>query len=67
MFGLQPTHLVIIFVVALLIFGPERLPEIGRALGKTIGEFRSSTLEATKEVRREAETPAIEKKEPPPQ
>ncbi|MEW5721109.1 MAG: twin-arginine translocase TatA/TatE family subunit, partial [Chloroflexota bacterium] len=37
-FGLQPTHLLIIVVVALLIFGPSRLPEIGKAMGKTIRE-----------------------------
>jgi len=35
-FGLQPTHLIIIAVVALIIFGPSRLPEIGRAFGKTL-------------------------------
>ena len=47
MFGLQPTHLIIILVVALLIFGPSKLPEIGRALGKTIREFQSATKETT--------------------
>ncbi len=39
---LSPVHLVIILVVALLIFGPKRLPEIGSGLGKTIREFRKS-------------------------
>ncbi len=46
-FGLQPLHLLVILVVALLIFGPSRLPEIGRAMGKTIREFQSATKEAT--------------------
>lgn len=46
-FGLQPTHLIIIAVVALIIFGPSRLPEIGRAFGKTLKEFQSATKEAT--------------------
>jgi sec-independent protein translocase protein TatA len=39
-FRLQPIHLVLIVVIALLIFGPPRLPEISRRLGKTLGEFR---------------------------
>ncbi len=39
-FGLQPLHLIIIVVVALLIFGPSRLPEMGRGMGKMITEFR---------------------------
>ena len=46
-FGLQPTHLILVAVVALIIFGPSRLPEIGRSLGKTIKEFQSATKEAT--------------------
>ncbi len=46
-FGLQPTHLIIILVVALLIFGPSRLPEIGRSFGKMLKEFQSATKEAT--------------------
>ena len=66
MFGLQPTHLVIILVVALLIFGPSRLPEVGRALGKMINEFRSSTQEAAKAVQEEVTKPVTaEKKDPP--
>jgi len=34
--------LILIFVIALLIFGPNKLPEIGRAAGKTIQEFKKS-------------------------
>lgn len=58
MFGLQPTHVIIILVVALLIFGPSKLPEIGKAMGKTIREFQSGIKEAsqgfTDEVRTDA-------------
>ncbi len=62
-FGLQPTHLIIIAVVALIIFGPSRLPEIGRSLGKTLKEFQSATKEATQGftseiTKSEAPTPA---------
>ena len=42
MFGLGATELIIILVVALLIFGPGKLPEIGGALGKGIRDFRKS-------------------------
>ena len=42
MFGLQPLHLIVILVIALIIFGPSRLPEIGRAVGKSIREFRDA-------------------------
>jgi TatA/E family protein of Tat protein translocase len=47
MFGLQPTHLIIILVIALLVFGPSRLPDLGKALGKTIIEFRDATKQVT--------------------
>ncbi len=46
-FGLRPEHLIVIAIVALIIFGPSRLPEIGRAVGKTLKEFQSATREAT--------------------
>lgn len=39
----QPTHLVLILIVVLIIFGPGKLPEVGKAMGKTIREFRKST------------------------
>ncbi len=39
---LTPTHLIIVLVIALLLFGPKRLPEIGKGVGKTIQEFRRS-------------------------
>ena len=57
-FGLQPIHLVVIFVVALLIFGPKRLPEIGRGVGKAINEFRKGTQEMTESLREEISRPA---------
>jgi sec-independent protein translocase protein TatA len=39
---LQPTHMIILLVVALLFLGPKHLPEAGRALGQALKEFRSS-------------------------
>lgn len=40
---LQPTHLVLILIIALVAFGPSKLPELGGALGKSIREFKKST------------------------
>ncbi len=66
-------HLIIIFAVALMVFGPEKLPELARNLGKIMGEFRRATgelrstfeghmrdLEREAELRRtpESQTPA---------
>ncbi|HBQ96015.1 MAG: twin-arginine translocase TatA/TatE family subunit [Firmicutes bacterium] len=39
---LSPMHIIVLLVVALLIFGPKRLPEIGSGLGKSIREFKQS-------------------------
>ncbi|HEY1517529.1 MAG TPA: twin-arginine translocase TatA/TatE family subunit [Solirubrobacteraceae bacterium] len=39
---LQPTHLLLVLVVALLVLGPKRLPEAGRALGKGLRDFKSA-------------------------
>lgn len=50
MFGLGPTELVIILVIALIIFGPRRLPEMGAAIGKSIREFKKSTKEIADDV-----------------
>jgi len=39
---LQPTHLIILLVVALIFLGPKRLPDAGRALGQGLKEFKDS-------------------------
>ena len=36
-------HLIIVFIVALVVFGPEKLPELARNLGKIMGEFKRAT------------------------
>src|SRR5205823_2356524 len=38
----QPTHLILILIIVLIVFGPGKLPEIGSALGKSIREFRTT-------------------------
>ena len=46
----QPMHLLVIFGIALLVFGPRKLPELGKGLGESIRGFKSA-------MRAEEETP----------
>lgn len=54
---LQPTHLLIILVVALFIFGPKKLPELGQGLGKGIRSFRDG-MKTGADEHEKIETPA---------
>ncbi|MBA7517098.1 Sec-independent protein translocase protein TatA [subsurface metagenome] len=53
MFGLGWQELVIILVIALIIFGPKKLPELGKSLGQAIRGFREGTTKATEEAKKE--------------
>jgi len=53
MFGLGWQELVIILVIALIIFGPKKLPELGKSLGQAIRGFRDGTSKATEEAKKE--------------
>lgn len=52
MFGVGPMEMLVIAVIALLVFGPERLPEIAGKIGKGVRELRSVTGELTTEFQR---------------
>ncbi|MEN6412433.1 MAG: twin-arginine translocase TatA/TatE family subunit [Veillonellales bacterium] len=63
MFSFSMPELVLILVIALVVFGPGKLPEVGKALGKGIQEFRRATTgEPTKDVTVKAEVISEEKK-----
>ena len=45
MFGIGPLELVVILLIALVVVGPQRLPEVGKTLGKAMREFRKAQEE----------------------
>ncbi len=51
---LQPTHLLLILIIVLIIFGPKKLPEIGKSLGQAIRGFKDGINQA-KEAMNEPE------------
>lgn len=53
MFGIGPWELILILVIALVIFGPGKLPEVGKALGKGLKEFRKASDNIKEEVQKE--------------
>lgn len=56
--GFHGLDLIVILVIALLIFGPKKLPEMGSAVGKSIKEFRKGMNELTGHKEEEPKTPA---------
>jgi TatA/E family protein of Tat protein translocase len=60
MFGsIGPAELILIFVVALLVFGPKKLPEIGRSVGKAIREFKKTSEEIKSRIEEEIEASEV--------
>ncbi len=47
MAGLSPTHLILFLIVALIVVGPGKLPEVGAAIGKSLREFKRATGDIT--------------------
>jgi len=68
MFGLGLPELLVIFVIALLVFGPKKLPELGKSIGRAMAEFKKasddfkeSIQEEMKEVEKSADLEGIKK------
>ena len=66
MFGsLGLPEILFILVVALLVFGPRRLPEIGRTIGKALGEFRRATTDLKRTIDTEVTLEEVRQSPPP--
>ena len=59
--GLGVPELLLLIVLALIIFGPGKLPEVGRSVGKAIGEFRRASSEVHRETADRTEDAGLEK------
>ena len=57
MFGIGTTELILILVVALLVLGPKKLPEMARSLGRGMAEFRRASNEFTRTLSASLEEP----------
>ena len=60
MFGsIGPAELILVFVIALLVFGPKKLPEIGRSVGRALREFKRTSEEIKGRIEEEIEASEI--------
>jgi len=60
MFGsIGPAELILIFIIALLVFGPRKLPEIGRSVGKALREFKKASDEIKTRIEDEIQASEI--------
>jgi sec-independent protein translocase protein TatA len=60
----QPMHLLVIFFIALLVFGPKKLPELGKGIGEGIRALKSGMKDATEEPTKVVAATPIEPKAP---
>ena len=66
MFGIGLPELMVILVVALLVFGPTKLPELARSLGRGLAEFRRASSDLRQSFADATEEPRIERTPPKP-
>src|SRR5438874_5563562 len=67
MFGtLGGPEVILILVIALIVFGPRRLPEIGKSMGKMLAEFRKASNDFKRTIEDELEAEKVRESAPPP-
>ena len=54
-FGIGPLEVILILIIGFLIFGPQKLPQIGRDIGKALRSFRKASMDLTSEIEKELE------------
>ncbi len=64
--GIGPLELIIVLVIALLVLGPGKLPEVGSALGKSIREFRKAATDVQEATRIDSPAPPTQSAQPAP-
>jgi sec-independent protein translocase protein TatA len=65
MFGsIGMSEMIVIFLIALIVFGPRRLPELGKSLGRAIAEFRKATTDLQRQLEHEVEAAETAAKRP---
>lgn len=47
--GVGPLEIILVFIIALIIFGPKKLPEVGKALGESISQFKKASRKISEE------------------
>ncbi len=62
-FGIGPLELLVIGFVAMLVFGPKKLPELGKTLGQATRSFKVAAQEFQNEIQREMNTEATKQEE----
>jgi sec-independent protein translocase protein TatA len=60
----QPTHLLLILLIVLILFGPGKLPDLGRGLGKGIREFKDAMKGGMTNESNNSAAPVVKKPEP---
>lgn len=63
MFGMGPWELILILIIALVIFGPGKLPEVGQALGKGLKEFKKASSSVKESIKEEVAAAKAEEQE----